>query len=106
VRGCEDNLHFLNVQINVNYSNSVYELKQEASKMKTTFILLLFFCNSLQAQTANINQTSENQSDYIKSIYEYLNKEGGNYILRFYMIHSIYLTTNNYFGFVFLPQEM
>ncbi len=60
------------VQINVNYSNSVYELKQEASKMKTIFILLLFFCNSFQAQTAKLNQTSEIQLDHIKSIFEYL----------------------------------
>jgi len=52
--GCEDNLHLLNVQINVSYSNSVYELRQEASKMKTLIILLLFSSNHFRRKLSNL----------------------------------------------------
>ncbi len=49
--------------------------------MKTIIILLLFFCNSLQAQQSLSNSTSENQLNYIKSHPEnFLNWNGNKMI--------------------------
>ena len=99
--GCEDNLHLLNVQINVSYSNSVYELRQEASKMKTLIILLLFFSNSLLAQTASTDKSTRKQLNYIASNTNELFDENGNNIFNFTEQDSIVFNGeegNNNFG--------
>jgi hypothetical protein len=60
--GGEDYLHFKNVQINVSYSNSVYELKQEASKMKTIILaaILIFLFPLSKAVNPTFNLKAKN----------------------------------------------